>query len=85
MVLLNKDEQTIRRNWSAVLEGQNCIEIYEYLYNVILNEEYPLNEKFVLELLEMTRESNLPCESGPYGNLKKDIEHYIKVYSDEAT
>lgn len=82
---MNKDEQTIRRDWLAVLGRQDCIEIYEYLYNVILNEEYPLDEKFILELLEITRGSNLPCESGPYANLKKDIEHYMKVYSDEVS
>jgi len=47
---LDKDEQTIRKNWSTVLKRQDCIEIYEYLYNVILNEEYPLDEQFVLEI-----------------------------------
>jgi hypothetical protein len=82
---LDKDEQAIRVNWSDVLKSQNCIDIYEYLYNIILNEEYPLEEKFVLELLKTARDSNLPCESGPYGNLKNDIERYIKVYSEKKS
>jgi hypothetical protein len=77
---MNEEYQTIKRNWSSVLLKQNCIEIYEYLYNIILNAEYPLDEEFVLELLEMAKESDMPYESGPYGNLKGDIEHYIEIY-----
>ncbi|NPV62017.1 MAG: hypothetical protein HPY61_05195 [Methanotrichaceae archaeon] len=81
---MDKDEQTIRREWSTVLQKHDCIEIYEFLYSVILNEEYPLDQKLVLDLLHMALESDLPCEAGPYGNLKEDIGHYTKVYSEKT-
>lgn len=86
---LNKDESTIRANWEEVLQRRNCIEIYEYLYNVILNEEdyvgdYALDRKVIVRLLKMAKDSDLPHEPGPYGNLKQDIEHYIEVYSKDA-
>ncbi len=71
----------MRQNWMEVLHRRNCIEIYEHLYSVILNDEYSLDRKFVVELLKMGGESDLPCEPGPYGNLKIDLEHYIEVYS----
>ncbi len=80
---MNDDEVEIR------LVGRECsigkiAWRYEYLYNVILNEgrvgEYTLNRQFIVSLLDMAAQSDLPCESGPYGNLKKDIEHYIKVF-----
>lgn len=64
-----------------MLNRRDCIEIYEHLYSVILNDEYSLDRKFVVELLKMSGESDLPCEPGPYGNLKIDLEHYIEVYS----
>ncbi len=86
---MNKDESTIRANWEEVLQRRNCIEIYEYLYNVILNEEdyvgdYALDRKVIVRLLKMAKDSDLPSEPGPYGNLKQDIEHYIEVYSKDA-
>jgi hypothetical protein len=84
MILLDTDKQTIRNVWSMVLEKKNCIDIYEYIYNIILNEETPLDQEFIVELLKMARASDLPCEPGPYGNLKKDIEHYIEVNSKES-
>ncbi|MDD2836099.1 MAG: hypothetical protein PHY05_08095 [Methanothrix sp.] len=80
---MDTDKQTIRRVWSMVLEKKDCIEIYEYLNNIILNEENPLDRKFIVELLKMARASTLPCGSGAYGNLSKDIEHYIEVYSKD--
>lgn len=82
--MLDEDAQTIRKVWAMVLESRNCIEIYEYINNVILNRENPLDRKFVLELFKMAKPLDLPCEQGPYGNLRKDIEHYIKVYGTEA-
>ncbi len=88
MIILITDEVDIRSRWSEVLSRKNCIEIYEYLYNVILNEgrveEYTLDRQFIVSLLKMAKESDLPCEPGPYGNLKKDIEHYIEVFSRDA-
>jgi hypothetical protein len=83
MILLDADKQTIKKIWSMALEKKDCIEIYEYLYNIILNEENPLDRIFIVELLKMARASTLPCGSGPYGNLSKDIEHYIEVYSKD--
>ncbi|VVB63774.1 Uncharacterised protein [uncultured archaeon] len=87
---LVKNEGAIRADWAEVLKKRNCMDIYEYLYNVILNEEeyvgdYALDKKFIVSLLKMARDSDLPCEPGPYGNLKQDIEHYIEVYSKDAT
>ncbi len=79
------NKQSIRQGWIEVLKRKNCIEIYEYLYNVILNEDYSLDRKLVVELLKMGCESDLPCEPGPYGNLKIDIEHYVEVYSKKST
>ncbi len=84
MMILDKDEQTIRMNWREVLGRRNCIEIYEFLYNIILNEDYSLDRKFVVGLLKIARDSDLPCEPAPYGNLKEDLEHYIKVYSESV-
>jgi hypothetical protein len=84
MVALQKDERAIRADWEEVLKRRNCMEIYEYLYNVILNEDYVgdfnLDKRFIVRLLKMAKEANLPCEPAPYGNLKQDIEHYIEVY-----
>ncbi len=65
------------------------MEIYEYLYNVILNEgeyvgDYTLDRKVIVRLLKMARDSDLPCEPGPYGNLKQDIDHFIEVFSKDA-
>jgi hypothetical protein len=89
MITLDVDEATIRARWAEVLEKRNCMEIYEYLYNDILNEgrigEYTLTRQFIVKLLKMAKESDLPCEPGPYGNLKQDIEHYIEVFSKDAT
>ena len=89
MITLDVDEVTIRARWAEVLERRNCMEIYEYLYNDILNEgrigEYTLTRQFIVKLLKMAKESDLPCEPGPYGNLKQDIEHYIEVFSKDAT
>ena len=89
MITLDVDEVTIRARWAEVLERRNCMEIYEYLYAVILNEgrvgEYTLTRQFIVKLLKMAKESDLPCEPGPYGNLKQDIEHYIEVFSKDAT
>lgn len=82
---MKKDEETIQANWEEVLKRRNCMEIYEYLYNVIMNEESPLEKKFIVRLLKIAKNSDLPCESGPYGNLKQDIEHYIEVCSKNAT
>jgi hypothetical protein len=84
MIVLDKDEVTIRADWAEVLERRNCIEIYEYLYTVILNEDYALDKKFIVGLLKTAKESDLPCEPAPYGNLKEDIEHYMKVYGHDA-
>ncbi len=89
MIALDKDEGAIQASWAEVLKRRNCIEIYEYLYNVILNEEtyvgdYALNRKFIVRLLKMAIESDLPCEPAPYGNLKQDIEHYIEIYDKDA-
>ncbi len=86
---MDNDESTIRANWEEVLQRRNCIEIYEYLYNVILKEEdyvgdYALDRKVIVRLLKMAKDSDLPYEPGPYGNLKQDIEHYIEVYSKDA-
>jgi hypothetical protein len=83
---LSKDEVKIRGDWGEVLKRRNCIEIYEYLNNVILQEEdyvgdYLLDKNFIVKLLKMAKESDLPCEVGPYGNLKQDIEHYIEIFS----
>ncbi len=85
MIALDKDEGAIQADWAEVLKRSNCMEIYEYLYNVILNEDYALNKKFIVRLLKTAKESDLPCEPAPYGNLKQDIEHYIEVYSKNAT
>ena len=89
MIALDKDKEAIRADWAEVLKRRNCIEIYEYLYNVILNEDYvgdySLDRKFIVNLLKMAKVSDLPCELVPYGNLKQDIEHYIEVYSKDAT
>ncbi len=85
MIELDKDEETIQINWTEVLKRRNCMEIYEYLYNVIMNEEYPLDKKFIVRLLKLAKESDLPCEPAPYGNLKQDIEHYIEVCSKDDT
>ncbi len=84
MVELEKDEEIIRADWAEVLKRRNCIEIYEYLYNIIMNEEYPLDRKFIVRLLKIAKESDLPCEPGPYGNLKQDIERYIEVCSKDT-
>jgi hypothetical protein len=86
---LDNDESTIRANWEEVLQRRNCIEIYEYLYNVILKEEdyvgdYALDRKVIVRLLKMAKDSDLPSEPSPYGNLKQDIEHYIEVFSKDA-
>lgn len=82
---MDMDEAAIRAQWEGVLKRHNCIEIYEYLYNVILNEgrigEYTLTKQFIVKLLRMALESDLPCEQSPYDNLKQDIEHYIEVFS----
>ncbi len=80
---MGKDEATIQAGWAEVLKRSNCIEIYEYLYNVILNEDYALDKKFVVGLLKIAKKSDLPCEPAPYGNLKQDIEHYIEVYGHD--
>ena len=89
MIALDKDKEAIRADWAEVLKRRNCIEIYEYLYNVILNEDYvgdySLDRKFIVNLLKMAKVSDLPCEPAPYGNLKQDIENYIEVYSKDAT
>ena len=90
MLALVKGERAIWADWVEVLKTRNCIDIYENLYNVILNEEdyvgdYALDRKFIVSLLKMAKDSDLPCEPGPYGNLKQDIEHYIEVYSKDAT
>ncbi len=89
MIALVKDEGAIRADWAEVLKRRNCTEIYEYLYNVILNEDYmgdfTLDRKVILGLLKMARDSDLPCEPSPYENLKQDIEEYIEVYSKSAT
>jgi hypothetical protein len=88
MTAVDKDERAIRADWEDVLKRRNCMEIYEYLYNVILNEDYigdfTLNRKFIVRLLKMAKEADLPCEPAPYGNLKQDIDHYIEVYSMDA-
>jgi hypothetical protein len=81
---MGKDEVAIRADWAEVLKRRNCIEIYEYLYNIILNEDYALDKKFIVGLLKTAKESDLPCEPAPYGNLKQDIEHYIEAYSNDA-
>jgi hypothetical protein len=81
---VDDSEQKIRKVWAMVLESKDCIEIYEYINNVILNMETPLNQKFILELLKMAKPLDLPCKQGPYGNLRNDIEHYIKVYGTEG-
>lgn len=83
MTALGRDEVTIQADWAEVLKRRYCIEIYEYLYNVILNEDYALDKKFVVRLLKIAKESDLPCEPAPYGNLKQDIEHYIEVYGHD--
>lgn len=86
---MDKNDGATQANWAEVLKRRNCIEIYEYLYNVILNEDYvgdyTLDRKFIARLLKMAKDSDLPCEPGPYGNLKRDIEHYIEAYSKDAT
>lgn len=87
MIILSKDEEKILEDWAEVLKRRNCIEIYEYLNNVILQEEdyvgdFLLDKKFILKLLKMAKESDLPCEGGAYGNLKQDIDHYIKVLGE---
>ncbi|OPY51940.1 MAG: hypothetical protein A4E48_01364 [Methanosaeta sp. PtaU1.Bin060] len=87
MILLSKDEKKILEDWAEVLKRRNCIEIYEYLDNVILQEgdyvgDFLLDKAFILKLLKMAKESDLPCEVGPYGNLKQDIDHYINVISE---
>jgi hypothetical protein len=33
----------------------------------------------------MAKESDLPCEQSPYENLRQDIDHYIEVFSKDAT
>ena len=88
MIALVKDEGAIPAVWAEVLKRRNCTEIYEYLYNVLLNEDYvgdyTLDREVILRLLKMARDSDLPCETGPYKNLRQDIEHYIEVYSEGA-
>jgi hypothetical protein len=78
-------EQFVHVGWKCFTR-RNCIEIYEY--NVVLNEgrvgEYSLDRQFIVRLLKLAKESDLPCEPGPY-NLKQDIEHYIEVFSKNAT
>lgn len=81
---MGKDEVAIQASWAEVLKRRNCIEIYEYLYNIILNEDYALDKKFIVGLLKTAKESDLPCEPAPYGNLKQDIEHYMDVYGLDA-
>lgn len=87
MTALN--EGAIRTEWAEVLKRRNCTEIYEYLYTVLLNEDYvgdpDFDRKFIVGLLKMAKDSDLPCEPAPYGNLRADIEHYIEVYSKDAT
>lgn len=88
MIALDKNEEAIRADWEGVLKRRNCIEIYEYLYNVILNQQdyvgdYALERKFIVRLLKMARDSDLPQDPGPYGNLKQNIEHYIEVFSSD--
>ena len=90
MIALSKDEGAIQADWVQVLKRHNCIEIYEYLYNVVLNEgdyvgDYVLDRKFIVRLLKIAKDSDLPCEPSPYGNLKQDIEHYIEVFGKDST
>lgn len=89
MITLDNDEGTIWAQWENVLKRRNCIEIYEYLYNVILNNpqvgNYTLDKRFIVRLLKFAKESDLPCESSPYENLRQDIDHYIEVFSKDAT
>jgi hypothetical protein len=83
------DETTIRARWAEILDRRNCTEIYEYLYNVILSNpqvgDYTLDRRFIVGLLKMAKESDLPCEQSPYENLRQDIDHYIEVFSKDAT
>ena len=86
MVTLNKDEGAIQADWEQVLKRRNCIEIYEYLYSTILNEgDYALDRKVIVRLLKIAKDSDLPYEPSPYGNLRQDIEHYIEVFSKDVT
>ena len=86
MIALDKDEGAIQADWEQVLKRRNCIEIYEYLYSTILNEgDYALDRKVIVRLLKIAKDSDLPYEPSPYGNLRQDIEHYIEVYSKDAT
>ncbi len=86
---MDNDEGTIRAHWEEVLKRRNCIEIYEYLYDVILNNaqvgDYTLDRRFIVRLLKIAKESDLPCEQSPYENLRQDIDHYIEVFSKDAT
>jgi hypothetical protein len=88
MVILDKDEEVIQAGWMKVLKRRNCMEIYEYLYSSILNEDYvgdyALDKKSIVRLLKMAKEYDLPNEPAPYANLKQDIEHYIEVYGKDA-
>jgi hypothetical protein len=83
------DESTIRARWTELLDRHNCAEIYEFLYNVILSNpqvgDYTLDRRFIVRLLKMAKESDLPCEQSPYENLRQDIDHYIEVFSKDAT
>lgn len=89
MIALDKDREAIQVEWAEVLKRRNCMEIYEYLYTVLLNEDYVedpnFERNFIVRLLKMATESDLPCEPAPYGNLRVDLEHYIEVYSKDAT
>lgn len=89
MVTLNQDAGAIQAEWAQVLKRRNCIEIYEYLYSNILNEgdyvgDYALDKKVIVRLLKIAKDSDLPCEPSPYGNLRQDIEHYIEVFSKDT-
>ncbi|RQW78996.1 MAG: hypothetical protein EHM14_10205 [Methanothrix sp.] len=86
---MDNDEGTIRAHWEEVLKRRNCMEIYGYLYDVILSNpqvgDYTLDRRFIVRLLKIAKESDLPCEQSPYENLRQDIDHYIEVFSKDAT
>jgi hypothetical protein len=83
------NEGTIQAQWENVLKRGNCVEIYEYLYSVILSNpkvgDYTLDRRFIVRLLKIAKESDLPCEQSPYENLRQDIDRYIDVFSKDAT
>jgi hypothetical protein len=74
-----KEKGQIRKDWAELLKKRDCKDMSEYFTNIIFNEDWPLDRDFVVELLKMAKNSNIPSD-GLCKDLKRDIDHYLNKY-----